>query len=300
MVGHSSGRDEQGRNFIKQASPPCRDYNSSFSCPHLQDAFLFPRLSPVGISCASHCLRARRASSVLAPCRRLNHRHRWGLGRCLPFYDCRCRLVWSELGEKRRVYQVLPRWRLLAKRYRRCEAIQGQPPRLRDDTGIFAHLFSEDETLTCAQFGHNDQKPTSYVTLAQYTTNLGNMANEVVSAGGTPILVTPLTRRTFSGGKVVENLSNETAKTIEVAKKQSQHYIDLNKASTAYVNAIGGAAADKYNLAAGDRTHVNAWGGVMFARIVSDLLVAGYSNEFKDVTVANATLSAAIKAGNPA
>lgn len=126
------------------------------------------------------------------------------------------------------------------------------------------------------------------------------MANEVVSAGGIPILVTPLTRRTFSGGKVVENLSNETIKTIEVAKKQSQHYIDLNKASTAFVNAIGGAAADKYNLAAGDRTHVNAWGGVVFARIVSDLLVASYSGEFKDVTVANATLSAAIKAGRPA
>lgn len=138
------------------------------------------------------------------------------------------------------------------------------------------------------------------MSLAQYTTNLGTMANEVVSAGGTPILVTPLTRRTFSSGKVVENLSNETAKTIEVAKSQSLHYIDLNKASTAYVNAIGGEAADRYNLAAGDRTHVNEWGGVVFARIVSDLLVASYLVDFKDVTVANATLSATIKAGKPA
>ncbi|KAF2823160.1 SGNH hydrolase [Ophiobolus disseminans] len=150
------------------------------------------------------------------------------------------------------------------------------------------------------QFGHNDQKTTSGVSLAQYTTNLGTMANEVATAGGIPILVTPLTRRTFKDGKVNENLSNETAKTLEVAKKQSQHFIDLNKASTTYVNAIGSAAADKYNYASGDRTHVNPWGGVVFARIVSDLLVASYPEEFKEVTVANATLSATIKAGKAA
>jgi hypothetical protein len=126
------------------------------------------------------------------------------------------------------------------------------------------------------------------------------MSDEVVAAGATPILVTPLTRRTFKSGKVVENLSNETAKTIQVAKERSQHSIDLNKASTNYVNAIGQAAADSYNLASGDRTHLNEWGSVVFARIVSDLLVAAYPGEFKDVTIANATLSATIKAGKAA
>jgi hypothetical protein len=126
------------------------------------------------------------------------------------------------------------------------------------------------------------------------------MADEVVKAGATPILVTPLTRRTFSSGKVTENLATETAKTLEVAKGRSLHHIDLNKASTAYVNALGQAAADKYNLAAGDRTHLDEYGGVVFSRIVSDLLVAAYPSEFNGITVANATLSATIKAGKPA
>jgi hypothetical protein len=126
------------------------------------------------------------------------------------------------------------------------------------------------------------------------------MADEVASAGATPILVTPLTRRTFSGGKVIENLANETSITNRVAQEKSRHHIDLNKASTAYVNALGQAAADKYNLSPDDRTHLNVWGGVVFARIVSDLLVAGYPDEFKAVTVANATLSATIQAGKPA
>ncbi|KAH8727741.1 SGNH hydrolase-type esterase domain-containing protein [Phaeosphaeriaceae sp. PMI808] len=159
---------------------------------------------------------------------------------------------------------------------------------------------SNYKVYTTIQFGHNDQKANSGVSLTQYATNLGVMADEVVAAGGIPILVTPLTRRTFSGGKVVENLANETAKTISVAKEKSRYYINLNKASTAYVNAIGSAAADKYNLASGDRTHVNEWGGVVFARIVSDLLLEAYPDRFKDVTVANATLSATIKAGKPA
>lgn len=154
--------------------------------------------------------------------------------------------------------------------------------------------------LNVKQFGHNDQKANSGVNLAQFATNLGTMTDEVVAAGGTPILVSSLTRRTFKSGKVVENLANETAIAAKVAKDKSRHYIDLNGASTKYVNAIGQAAADTYNLAADDRTHLNAWGGVVFARIISDLLVAAYPDEFSAVTVANATLSATIKAGKVA
>jgi hypothetical protein len=96
---------------------------------------------------------------------------------------------------------------------------------------------------------------------------------------------------------VIENLANETAATIEVAEANGLHWVDLNQASTAYVNEIGQAAADGYNLAQGDRTHVNAWGGVVFARVVSDLLVGKYGGEFGGVTVGNETLSRLIAGG---
>lgn len=105
-----------------------------------------------------------------------------------------------------------------------------------------------------------------------------------------------MTRRTFSGGAVVENLSNERNATIQVAESLGVGFIDLNKASTDYVNAIGASAADSYNLAQGDRTHLDTWGGVVFGRMVSDLLV----EKFEDVkawTVANETLSGLIKDG---
>lgn len=150
------------------------------------------------------------------------------------------------------------------------------------------------------QFGHNDQKNTSGVTLAAYKANLAHFASDAAAAGATPILVTPLTRRAFSKGSVIENLANETAATIAVARANNIHWIDLNAASTAYVNAIGSKAADGYNLATGDRTHLNPWGAVVFARIVSGLLVEKYGVEFEGVTKRNDTLSALIAEGRVA
>lgn len=41
-------------------------------------------------------------------------------------------------------------------------------------------------------------------------------------------------------------------------------------------------------------------GGVVFSRLVSDLLVEKYPKEFVEVTVKNATLSALIKEGKAA
>jgi hypothetical protein len=49
--------------------------------------------------------------------------------------------------------------------------------------------------------------------------------------------------------------------------------LDLNKASTTYVNAIGEANADKYNMEEGDKTHLNAAGKIVFGRMLADLLV---------------------------
>jgi hypothetical protein len=85
--------------------------------------------------------------------------------------------------------------------------------------------------------------------------------------------VTSLTRRTFSNGAVVENLAEHSAAAIAAADNLCIQHLDLNRASTDYVNAIGQANADYYNLAAGDRTHLNEAGEKVFGRIVADLLV---------------------------
>lgn len=151
------------------------------------------------------------------------------------------------------------------------------------------------------KFGHNDQKATSGVTLADYRTNLGNFVDQVVAAGGTPILVTPLTRRAFDSKtkKVIENLSEQRKITIAVATAKKADYIDLNEASTNYVNAIGQKAANSYNLSPKDSTHLNPTGALVFSRLVSDLLVQKYPTIFVPVTKKDASLTALIDAGKP-
>ena len=155
--------------------------------------------------------------------------------------------------------------------------------------------------IAVLQFGHNDQKETANITLERYAANLGNMAADVKSAGGTPVLVTPLTRRSFSGRpeRVTENLARERNATISVAQSTGTWFIDLNKASEDYVNAIGSGEADGYNFKEGDRTHLNPHGSVVFARMLADLLSTKYQ-QLAPAFKVNTSMSALISAGKPA
>ncbi|KAJ5369020.1 uncharacterized protein N7496_008780 [Penicillium cataractarum] len=125
------------------------------------------------------------------------------------------------------------------------------------------------------QFGHNDQKSTSGVTLAEYATNLENMAQAVLSAEGIPILVTPLSRRTFNSttGLVIEDLATQRNIAITVSESMGVDYIDLSQASTRYLDAIGASDWASYNRVATDYTHLNPTGSVVFGNMVSWLLL---------------------------
>lgn len=129
------------------------------------------------------------------------------------------------------------------------------------------------------------------------------MVDQVRSAGGSPILVTSLTRRTFNTttGKVIENLAPQVIAALEVAKENKAQFIDLNKASTAYINAIGQSNADLYNLASGDRTHLNPSGEKLFGNLVAKLIGRSpdldLGTQTKGYLAPNATIVAAIDAG---
>lgn len=124
------------------------------------------------------------------------------------------------------------------------------------------------------QFGHNDQKVEKGITIEQFKTNLAKMVDEVVAKGGYPILVSSLTRRAFTGTPphVNENLAEHAAAALAVAASKGVASIDLNRKSTDYVNKIGQANADLYNLASGDRTHLNKSGQKVFGTMVAGLI----------------------------
>jgi lysophospholipase L1-like esterase len=130
------------------------------------------------------------------------------------------------------------------------------------------------------QFGHNDQKATANISLSQYTKNLETFVTEVFNAGATPILVTPLSRRNYDNSTgsplIIRSLANETAATISAAHHSGSKYIDLNQASTKYLNAIGPANAYTYNLNAADYTHLNVAGSVVFGGIVAEMIAQDF------------------------
>ncbi|KAI5242692.1 esterase [Aureobasidium subglaciale] len=143
--------------------------------------------------------------------------------------------------------------------------------------GDWARVISDAKTkigdytvYVTIQFGHNDQKNTSGVSLEEYSGNLEAFAKEVKEVGGIPIFVTSLTRRKYNTAtppEIKQDLEVQRNLTLAAAQATRSRHIDLNIASTNYCNAIGPDAAWEYNLNPTDYTHLNVHGSVVFGRM---------------------------------
>jgi lysophospholipase L1-like esterase len=106
-----------------------------------------------------------------------------------------------------------------------------------------------NDTYVLIQFGHNDQpgKPGRSTDLAtEFPANLKLYVEEVRAAGGKPVLVTPLTRRQFKGGKLIDDLGPWAEATRKVAAATGAPLVDLHTASFAAVQAMGAAEATRF------------------------------------------------------
>ena len=96
-------------------------------------------------------------------------------------------------------------------------------------------------TYVLIQFGHNDQpgKPGRSTDLAtEFPANMARYAQEVKALGGVPVLVTPLTRRTFKDGALENNLQPWADVVRKVAAQEGAPLLDLNARSHAAVQAL--------------------------------------------------------------
>ncbi len=96
------------------------------------------------------------------------------------------------------------------------------------------------------QFGHNDQpgKPGRSTDLAtEFPANLKRYVTEARAAGAIPVLVTPLTRRSFKNGSLQDDLAPWAGATIAVAKEMNVPVVDLHATSVAAVQEMGPVAA---------------------------------------------------------
>jgi lysophospholipase L1-like esterase len=186
------------------------------------------------------------------------------------------------------------------------DALNGRSSKSFIDEGAWKKALAEHGDYYLIQFGHNDQKtdPTRHTDAeGSFKDYLQRYVSDVEAIGAVPVLVTSLSRRTFKDGKVVEDLNEYVAATKELGAKDDITVIDLNAISTAMLNHMTQAEADKLDrnadpetgklvaVSAGDavtatatgvdrpaaatldRTHLNPHGQKVFGRIVADQLV---------------------------
>jgi len=130
------------------------------------------------------------------------------------------------------------------------------------------------KTYVLIQFGHNDQpgKPgrsTDFVT--EFPVNMKRYVDEARALGAEPVLVTPLTRRSFKEGYVHNDLAPWAGTVRDIARATKTPLVDLNARSLAAVQAMGPKEADKLARTGAnfDYTHLGPQGAERFAAIMA-------------------------------
>ncbi|WP_161963778.1 rhamnogalacturonan acetylesterase [Xanthomonas arboricola] len=98
------------------------------------------------------------------------------------------------------------------------------------------------QVVVLIQFGHNDQpgKPGRSTDLAsEFPANLRRYVAEARAVGAVPVLVTPLTRRQFEAGQLVDDLGPWAQATRAVARELKVPLVDLHARSRALVQGMG-------------------------------------------------------------
>lgn len=95
------------------------------------------------------------------------------------------------------------------------------------------------------QFGHNDQpgKRNSTELATEFPANLRAYVAEARARGARPVLVTPLTRRSFSNGRLQDTLEPWAEAVRRVARETGAPLIDLHAASGDLVQSMGALEA---------------------------------------------------------
>jgi lysophospholipase L1-like esterase len=122
------------------------------------------------------------------------------------------------------------------------------------------------------QFGHNDShakgRPEATDADTDFKENLRAYVDAFVRAGTTPVLVTPMHRRTFRGGKLTEELKPYAEAMKAVAGEKNVPVVDLYTRSGELFEKLGDAGSADLSSGPKDRTHFSEKGARAMARLV--------------------------------
>ena len=139
--------------------------------------------------------------------------------------------------------------------------------------GLWAKTLEARPDILLIQFGHNDShasdRPESTNAATDFRDYLRRYIDEASSVGATPILVTPVQRRTYaSDGKLDNSLLIYANAMKAVAAEKGVKVIDLNASSGRLYEQLGAAANDAVASTPQDRTHFNERGARLMAHLV--------------------------------
>jgi len=120
------------------------------------------------------------------------------------------------------------------------------------------------------QYGHNDEKEKGegVGAFTTYKADLKKFVDAARNRGATPVLVTPVQRRTFDQSGKISNSHGDYPEAVrQVAREEGVGLIDLHAMSTKFYEALG---PDQSKLAfkEGDGTHHNNYGSYELAQCV--------------------------------
>jgi lysophospholipase L1-like esterase len=172
-----------------------------------------------------------------------------------------------------------------------CSDDQGTPSFQTDaagnhvDTAQWARIKSGIKTgdFLLVQFGTNDETHDCprYVSLPDFEADLGMMADTVRAKGATPIFVTPMGHRSFSGNTVRNTLLPYASAMKDEATMKMVEVEDLNLRSVEYYMSAGNTFLAT-NIFDGGSTHFIKAGATKMAELIAgevrknDGLLAGY------------------------
>jgi lysophospholipase L1-like esterase len=135
------------------------------------------------------------------------------------------------------------------------------------------------------QFGHNDEskeKTDRYTPPEDYRNNLLKMVGDVRGKGGLPVLLTPVMRRKFRNGALVDTHGEYPDIVRAVALAEKVPLIDMHRRSAAVLSAMGDSASrslflqlkpgenPNYPNGIEDNTHFNPNGAQAMAKLAVD------------------------------
>ena len=151
-------------------------------------------------------------------------------------------------------------------------------------------LLKLDPDYELIQFGHNDQKRYD---LNAYSANLKSYVDRIKKAGGQPVIVSSVTRRTFDeNGKIISQLVKSEKYTFKgnlteyaqaaqtVANDLNLPFIDLHTRSIEHHNKIGREESMTYNFVQSDNTHFSKKG----SEAITDLIIEEIKTAFPELS----------------